>query len=82
MRKILKGELFGITVNLPIELDNVVQIVEIIPEVAIDRANLYGAAFKDSVNDIISEVLDFAERLKPEEAEIFLELFETSVLLE
>lgn len=76
MRKIPLGELFGITVNLPIELDNIVQIVEIIPEIAIARANLDGRDFSDTISNIMSEILDFAERLKPEESEIFLELFE------
>ena len=76
MRKILLGELFGIAVSRPIELDNIVQIVEIIPEVAIEQANLDGKTFDDAMNNIISEVLDFAERLEPEESEIFLELFE------
>ncbi|AIA73517.1 hypothetical protein FF32_01275 [Halomonas campaniensis] len=76
MRKTILGKLFGIAVMRPIELNNVIQIVEIIPEVAIERANLDGKAFDDAINNIISEVLNFADRLEAEESEIFLELFE------
>lgn len=76
MRKILLGELFGIAVCRPIELENIVQIVEIIPEVAIEQANIDGKTFDDAMSNIISEVLNFSERLEPEESEIFLELFE------
>ncbi|WP_336989201.1 hypothetical protein [Aeromonas hydrophila] len=77
MRKILLGELFGIAVSRPIELDNIVKIVEIIPEVVIDQANVGGKTFDDAMSNVISEVLNFSEQLEPDESEIFLELFES-----
>lgn len=76
MRKILLGELFGITVSRPIELDNIVQLVEIIPELALEKASVDGKTFDEAMNNIISEVLNFSAQLEPEESEIFLELFE------
>ncbi|WP_316674892.1 HEPN domain-containing protein [uncultured Tolumonas sp.] len=77
MRKSLLGELFGIAVSRPIELNNIIQIVEIIPKVVIEQANFDGKSFDDTMKNIISEVLNFAEQLEPEESEIFLELFES-----
>ncbi|EKG2484728.1 hypothetical protein QTV42_004449, partial [Vibrio vulnificus] len=77
MRKTLLGELFGIAVSRPIELDNIVKIVEIIPELVIEQANVGGKTFDDAMSNIISEVLNFSEQLEPDESEIFLELFES-----
>ncbi|WP_447749961.1 hypothetical protein [Aeromonas veronii] len=77
MRKTLLGELFGIAVSRPIELDNIVKIVEIIPEVVINQANIGGKTFDDAMSNVISEVLNFSEQLEPDESEIFLELFES-----
>ena|GEM_PF-4234464 len=77
MRKTLLGELFGIAVSRPIEFDNIVKIVEVIPEVVIEQANVDGKTFDDAMKNIISEVLNFSERLEPDESEMFLELFES-----
>lgn len=77
MRKNILGELFGIAISRPIELDDIVKIVEIIPEVAIERSNVDGKTFDDSMSNIISEVLNFSEQLEPDESEIFLELFKS-----
>jgi len=77
LRKTLLGELFGIAVSRPIEFDNIVKIVEVIPEVVIEQANVDGKTFDDAMKNIISEVLNFSERLEPDESEMFLELFES-----
>lgn len=77
MNKTGLGELFGITFSRPIELNNVVQLVEIIPELAFEKASADGSTLDEAMRSIMSDIFNFSEQLEPEESESFLGLLES-----
>ncbi|SGY95953.1 HEPN domain-containing protein [Moritella viscosa] len=77
MNKTVLGKLFGITFSRPIELDNIVQLVEIIPELVSEKASADGNTLDEAMRSIMSDVFNFSEQLGPEESESFLGLIES-----
>ncbi|WP_429135681.1 hypothetical protein ACQXXB_07895 [Aeromonas veronii] len=76
MEKALLGDLFGITFSRPLETDNIIRLVEIIPELALKKASVDGGGLSKAIAAIFSEVVDFSEKLDSDESTLFLDVFE------